>query len=61
VAHHEAPEVRKVKIGSRLVPYWAAGAAYYPYSEGYFASAALLIWTYQPQIVTNDAGFGGGF
>lgn len=62
VAHHEAPEVRKVKIGSRLVPYWSAGAAYYPYSQGYFASAALLTWTFQPPIATSGgAEFGGGF
>jgi len=61
VAHAEAPEVRKVKIGSRLVPYWAAGAVYHPYSEGYFASAALLGWTYQTPNVSDGAGFGGGF
>ena len=41
MARHETPEVRKVRIGSRSVPYWAAGAAYFPYTEGYFASVAL--------------------
>lgn len=60
VVRHEAPTVRKVKIGSRVVPYWAAGAAYYPYSEGYFAGAALLTWTYQPQVISDGAGFGAG-
>ncbi len=27
VANHELPEIRKVKTGSRTVPYWEAGAA----------------------------------
>jgi hypothetical protein len=61
VANHEAPEVRKVQIGSRMVPYWSAGAAYHPYSEGYFASAAALLWTYQPPIVPDGAWHGGGY
>ena len=61
VANREAPEVRKVQIGSRMVPYWSAGAAYYPYSEGYFASAAMLLWVYQPAIYSGGAGHGGGY
>ncbi|HET6561417.1 MAG TPA: hypothetical protein VFG72_06050 [Marmoricola sp.] len=40
VAAHEKPELRTVAIGSRKVPYWEAGAAFQPYSRGYFAAAA---------------------
>jgi hypothetical protein len=39
VADHEPPEIRKVPMGSRKVPYWDAGAAYQPYAEGYFAGS----------------------
>ncbi|QNN53995.1 hypothetical protein [Nocardioides mesophilus] len=61
VANHEVPEVRKVRIGSRQVPYWEAGAAYAPYGEGYFASAGLLIWAFQAETPIGgfDAGAGG--
>ena len=58
VANQEAPEVRKVKIGSRTVPYWAAGNAYRPYSEGYFAGVAMLAWVYAPP-TGNDLGWAG--
>ena len=54
VANRETPEVRKVQIGSRMVPYWSAGAAYHPYSEGYFASSAVLLWLYQPAVASAD-------
>jgi hypothetical protein len=61
VANREAPEVRMVQIGSRKVPYWSAGAAYHPYSEGYFASSAVLLWLYQPTVSGGYVGdFGGG-
>lgn len=60
VANHETPEVRKVTIGSRPVPYWEAGAAFLPYGEGYFASAAVMMWAFQPP-VAGDGGFHGGF
>ena len=61
VANHEVPEVRKVKIGSRTVPYWEAGAAYLPYAEGYFAGAAVMMWAFQPPAVWGGGGHGGGF
>ena len=48
MANHEEPEVRKVRIGSRTIPYWEAGAAYQPYAAGYFASAAMMAWAFQP-------------
>lgn len=60
VANLEAPEVRKVKIGSRTIPYWEAGAAYLPYAEGYFASAAVMMWAFQPA-PTWGGGHSGGF
>ena len=48
VANHEEPEVRKVKIGSRTIPYWEAGVAYQPYGQGYFQGAGLMAWAFQP-------------
>ena len=60
VANHEAPEVRKVKIGSRTVPYWEAGAAFLPYGEGYFAGAAALAWAFQPPATLDIGGWHGG-
>ncbi len=39
VAAHQRPEVRTVTIGARTVPYWEAGAAFLPYSRGYFVAA----------------------
>ncbi len=39
VAAREQPELRTVRIGSRTVPYWEAGAAYLPYGRGYFPVA----------------------
>ena len=75
LANHEDPDVRKVRIGSRNVPYWAAGNAYLPYSEGYFAGSAMLMYALtQPTVAlefgyvhgdfggsqgASDAGFGG--
>lgn len=50
VAAHEKPEVRTVRIGSRTVPYWEAGAAFQPYSRGYFpadvAGVASVAWLF---------------
>jgi uncharacterized membrane protein YgcG len=65
VAAHEAPEVRTVTVRSRHVPYWEAGAAYLPYGEGYFASAAVMAWAFQPPSAggswSGPDGGGGGF
>lgn len=41
VANGESPEIRKVRVGGNLAPYWEAGAAYLPYGRAYFASAVL--------------------
>ena len=61
VAHHQVPEVRKVKIGSRTVAYWEAGVAYLPYAQGYFAGAAVMMWAFQPPAAWDGGGHGGGF
>jgi hypothetical protein len=57
--NRQKPELRTVKIGSRTVPYWEAGSAYLPYTEGYFANAAVLTWAFQP--TSFDVGAGGDF
>jgi hypothetical protein len=60
VANQERPEVRKAKIGSRTVPYWEAGSAFAPYGEGYFATAGLMLWAFQPPALPAlGAGYGG--
>jgi hypothetical protein len=62
IRNSEAPEVRKVRIGSRMVPYWEAGAAYLPYGQGYFVGGAVLgttlAWAFDPP--PFDHGFAGG-
>lgn len=64
VAALEKPEVRTVTVDGRRVPYWEAGAAYLPYSAGYFAagglgvSGATLGWAFAPG--PSDPGIGGG-
>ena len=73
VKAHEKPEVRTVRIGSRTVPYWEAGAAFDPYSRGYFpaenVAAASMAWVWMANEVGgiyhdhgggHDSG-GGGF
>lgn len=63
VAAHEKPEVRTVRIGSRTVPYWEAGAAFLPYSRGYFpadaAGVASVAWIFAAPDF-HGGGFGGG-
>jgi len=56
VANDEVPEVRTVRIGSRTVPYWQAGAAFLPYGDGYFAGAGALAWAFQPPLVDGSSG-----
>jgi len=59
---HELPEVRKVRIGGRAVPYWEAGAAYLPYAQGYFvagsslAGAYALDWALNPPVDLGSHG-----
>ncbi len=41
VAAGEQPAVRRIRVGTTLLPYWEAGAAHLPYGESYFAAAVL--------------------
>jgi len=43
VANGEQPEIRKVRYGSRVLPYWEAGAAFLPYGENYYNTAILRV------------------
>ncbi len=72
VAAHEQPELRMVKVASRPVPYWEAGAALAPYFNGYFVTghavsgAIALGWAFAPHVSGHegggwDSGVGGGF
>ena len=68
VTAREKPEVRMADIGGRRVPYWGAGAAFLPYSKGYFpagtyAFAAIAVEAHQAQIwgpLAAGGGIGGG-
>ena len=40
------PDVRKVMVGSRRVPYWQGGPAYQPYARGYFGGFGPLDWIF---------------
>src|SRR4029077_20773037 len=44
------PEGRTVKIGARTMPYWTAGSAFLPYTQGYFAGVASLSWALHPAV-----------
>jgi hypothetical protein len=63
LAARERPEVRTVTVGSRTVPYWDAGAAYRPYSRGYFpVGASELRGASVAWVFVESAGHtGGGF
>ena len=41
VTNGELPEIRQVRVGAHLAPYWEAGDAYLPYGRNYFSSAVL--------------------
>jgi hypothetical protein len=49
------PDVRKVMVGSRRVPYWQGGRAYQPYAAGYFGAFSPMDWMFMGLL------FGGGF
>ena len=40
------PDVRKVMVGSRRVPYWQGGPAYQPYARGYFGAFGPMDWIF---------------
>jgi hypothetical protein len=63
VAEHRPPEVRTVQLHGRLVPYWQAGSATAPYTEGYFTGAVGMAWAYtmaapMTQTLHVDSTFG---
>jgi hypothetical protein len=49
------PDIRKVMVGSRRVPYWQGGRAYQPYAAGYFGGFGPMDWMFMGML------FGGGF
>ena len=61
VADHEPPDIRKVTVGSRAVPYWDGGVSYLPYAQGYFAGSAVMMWAFQPAPMWGGGGAGGSF
>jgi hypothetical protein len=40
------PDIRKVMVGNRRVPYWQGGPAYQPYARGYFGGFGPLDWIF---------------
>ena len=61
VTNNLLPEVRMVKVGARTMPYWAAGSAFLPYAEGYFAGVAALSWALHPVAFEAAPETGGSF
>lgn len=65
VAAHEQPDLRTVRMGSRTVPYWEAGAAYLPYTQGYFAAGAAVAgasvaWVFEAPVIGDSGAHGSG-
>jgi len=61
VTNNLLPEVRTVEAGTRTRPYWAAGSAFLPYAEGYFAGVAALSWALHPAAFEAAPETGGYF
>jgi hypothetical protein len=64
VAAHGKPEVRMAQVGARRVPYWEAGDAFLPYSEGYFpAGTFMAVWAADAAVSGHgwDPAGGGDF
>ena len=49
------PDIRKVTVGNRRVPYYQGGRAYQPYAAGYFGGFGPMDWMFMGML------FGGGF
>jgi hypothetical protein len=56
----EKPEIREVEIGGRRVPYFEAGAAFYPYGEGYFVNATIVHALFTTPDIGPVPGLGSG-
>lgn len=52
------PDVRKVLVGARRVPYWQGGRAYEPYAVGYFGAFGPMTWMFMGGMMFGS--FGGG-
>ena len=59
VANGEQPEIRKVRSGSTLQPYWDAGAAFLPYGKNYYSTAVLHLG-YEHTVENIAGGSSGG-
>ena len=51
------PDIRKVMVGSKRVPYWQGGRAYQPYAQGYFGGFGPMDWMFMGMMF--NGGFGG--
>lgn len=51
------PDIRKVMVGNRSVPYWQGGRAYQPYAAGYFGGFGPMDWMFMGMMF--NGGFGG--
>lgn len=49
------PDIRKVMVGAKRVPYWQGGRAYQPYAQGYFGNFSPMDWMFMGML------FSGGF
>ncbi|MEI2713674.1 MAG: hypothetical protein V9G04_10390 [Nocardioides sp.] len=54
------PDVRKVLVGSRRVPYWQGGPAYRPYAYGYFGAFSPMDWMFMGLMFGAFDGLGEG-
>jgi hypothetical protein len=55
------PDIRKVMVGSRRVPYWQGGRAYQPYAAGYFGGFGPMEWMFMGMLFSGGFdGFGEG-
>ena len=54
------PDVRKVMVGSRRVPYYQGGPAYRPYAMGYFGAFGPMDWMFMGLMFGAFDGLGEG-
>jgi hypothetical protein len=55
------PDIRKVMVGSRRVPYWQGGRAYQPYAAGYFGGFGPMQWMFMGMLFSGGLeGVGEG-
>lgn len=55
------PDIRKVMVGSRRVPYWQGGRAYQPYAMGYYGAFGPMEWMFMGMLFSGGLeGIGEG-